>query len=100
MPSEDPFPGQGGDKELLYLEFKLYRLYVGRSLTVFCQVCEKGGLVKILEIATMDKGAQAPQAFRSVMYEHKNCRTSPDIMPAMVQQPKAVQISQPKRSAG
>ena len=53
--AENPFPGQGGDKELLHLEFKLYRLHVGRSFTVFYQVCEKDGLVKILEIATIDK---------------------------------------------
>jgi len=33
--AEDPFPGQGGDKELLHLEFKLYRLLVGRSFSVF-----------------------------------------------------------------
>ena len=53
--SEDPFPGQGGDKELLHLEFKLYRLHVGRSFTVFYQICEEDGLVKILEIVTIDK---------------------------------------------
>jgi mRNA interferase RelE/StbE len=52
----DPFPGQRGDKELLHLEFKLYRLHVGRSFTVFYQVCEKDKLVKILEIGTIDKG--------------------------------------------
>ena len=53
--ADDPFPGQGGDKELLHLEFKLYRLHVGRSFTVFYQVCEEEKLVKILEIATIDK---------------------------------------------
>ena len=52
---EDPFPGQGGDKELLHLEFKLYRLHVGRSFTVFYQVSEKNKLVKILKITTIDK---------------------------------------------
>ena len=52
----DPFPGQRGDKELLHLEFKLYRLHVGRSFTVFYQICEKDKLVKILEIGTIDKG--------------------------------------------
>ena len=39
-----------------HLEFKLYRLHVGRSFTVFYQVCEKDKLVKILEIGTIDKG--------------------------------------------
>ena len=53
--AEDPFPGKGGDKELLHLEFKLYRLHVARSFTVFYQVCKKDELVKILEIATIDK---------------------------------------------
>jgi mRNA interferase RelE/StbE len=33
--AEDPFPGQGGDKELLHLEFKFYRLHISRSFTVF-----------------------------------------------------------------
>ena len=49
--ADDPFPGQGGDKELLHLDYKLYRLHVGRSYTVFYQICEKEKLVKILEIA-------------------------------------------------
>jgi mRNA interferase RelE/StbE len=53
--AEAPFPSQRGDKELLHLEFKLYRLHVGRSFTVFYQVCEKDKQVKILEIATIDK---------------------------------------------
>jgi len=53
--SDDPFTGQGGDKEQLHIEFKLYRLHVGRSFTVFYQICEEDGLVKILEIMTIDK---------------------------------------------
>lgn len=53
--AEDPFPGQGGDKELLYLGYKLYRLHIGRSFTVFYQICEEDKLVKILEITTIDK---------------------------------------------
>ena len=53
--SEDPYPGQGGDKELLHLDYKLYRLHIGRSFTVFYQICEKDKLVKILEITTIDK---------------------------------------------
>lgn len=36
--AEDPFPGQGGDKELLHQEFELYRLHIGRSFTVFYQI--------------------------------------------------------------
>ncbi len=53
--AEDPFPGQGGDKELLHLDYKLYRLHIGRSFTVFYQICEEDKLVKILEITTIDK---------------------------------------------
>lgn len=53
--SEDPYPGGGGDKELLHLDYKLYRLHIGRSFTVFYQICEKDELVKILEIKTIDK---------------------------------------------
>lgn len=41
--AEDLFPGQGGDKELLHLEFRLYRLHVGRSFTVFYQIREEEG---------------------------------------------------------
>ena len=54
--SDDPYPGQGGDKELLHLDYKLYRLHVGRSFTVFYQICEKDELVKILEITTIERG--------------------------------------------
>jgi len=53
--AKDPFPSQEDDKELLHLEFKLYRLHVGRSFTVFYQICERDMLVKILEITTIDK---------------------------------------------
>jgi mRNA-degrading endonuclease RelE of RelBE toxin-antitoxin system len=53
--AEDPYPGKGGDKELLHLEFKFYRLHVGRSFTVFYQICEEEKTVKILEIMTIDK---------------------------------------------
>lgn len=53
--AEDPFPGQGGDKELLHLDYKLYRLHVGRSFTVFYQISDEEKIVKILEIVTIDK---------------------------------------------
>ena len=53
--AEDPFPGQGGDKELLHLDYKLYRLHVGRSFAVFYQISDEEKLVKILEIVTIDK---------------------------------------------
>jgi len=53
--SMDPYPGQGGDKELLHLDYKLYRLHIGRSFTVFYQICEKDEQVKILEITTIER---------------------------------------------
>ena len=38
------------------MDYKLYRLHVGRSFTVFYQICEKDELVKILEITTIERG--------------------------------------------
>jgi len=61
--SEDPYPGQGGDKELLHRDYKLYRLHVGRSFTVFYQICEKDKLVKILEITTIEKAHKLYKRF-------------------------------------
>ncbi|HEX7444763.1 MAG TPA: type II toxin-antitoxin system RelE/ParE family toxin [Methanothrix sp.] len=62
--AEDPYPGKGGDKELLHLEFKLYRLHVGRSFTVFYQIGEDEDLVKILDIATIDKAHKLYRHFQ------------------------------------
>lgn len=53
--AEDPFPGQGGDKELLQMDYSLYRLHIGRSFTIFYQICEDDKMIKILEIATIEK---------------------------------------------
>lgn len=53
--SEDPYPGYCGDKELLHLDYKLYRLHIGRSFTVFYQICEKDKQVKIIKITTIEK---------------------------------------------
>lgn len=61
--SEDPYPGQGGDKELLHWDYKLYRLHVGRSFTVFYQICEKDKLVKILEMTTIEKAHKLYKRF-------------------------------------
>ena len=52
---EDPFPGHFGDKELLHLDHKLYRLHLGRSYTVFYQILEDEKVVKILEITTIEQ---------------------------------------------
>ena len=62
--AEGPFPSQGDDKVLLQLEFKLYRLHVGRSFTVFYQICERDMLVKILEITTIDKAHKLYKHFQ------------------------------------
>ena len=62
--AEDPYPGQGDDKELLHLEFKLYRLHIGRSFTVFYQICEENELVKILEIVTIGKAHKLYKHFQ------------------------------------
>lgn len=62
--AENPFPGQGGDRELLHLEFKFYRMHVGRSFTVFYQICERDMLVKILEITTIDKAHKLYKHFQ------------------------------------
>ncbi len=61
--TEDPFPGQESDKELLHLGYKLYRLHIGRSFTVFYQICEEDKLVKILEITTIDKAHKLYKRF-------------------------------------
>ena len=53
--AKDPSPGQGGDKEPLHLDYKLYRLHIGRAFTVFYQICERDKLVRILELATIGK---------------------------------------------
>ena len=60
---EDPYPGQGADKELLHLDYKLYRMHIGRSFTVFYQICEKDKLIKILEITTIDKAHKLYKRF-------------------------------------
>jgi mRNA interferase RelE/StbE len=62
--AENPFPGQGGDKELLHLEFKLYRMHVERSFTVFYQICERDMLVKILEITIIGKAHKLYKHFQ------------------------------------
>lgn len=61
--ADDPFPGQGGDKELLHLDYMLYRLHIGRSFTVFYQICEEDELVKVLEITTIEKAHKLYKRF-------------------------------------
>lgn len=61
--AEDPFPSQGGDKELLHLGYRLYRLHIGRSFTVFYQIIEEEKLVKILEITTIERAHKLYRRF-------------------------------------
>ena len=51
----DPFPGKGGDKELLNLRpgVRIYRLHIGRSFTAFYEVEEKSVFVN--EIMTTEQ---------------------------------------------
>jgi len=70
--AEDPFSGQGGDKELLHLEFRLYRLHVGRSFTVFYQIREEEGQIRILDIVTIKKAHKLLQR-RSYVRTRATC---------------------------
>ncbi|MFZ2074315.1 MAG: hypothetical protein WAU64_07550 [Methanoregula sp.] len=49
----DPFPGKGGDKELLDLRpgVRIYRLHIGRTFTAFYEI--EGAVVYINEIMTI-----------------------------------------------
>jgi mRNA interferase RelE/StbE len=51
----DPFPGKGGDKELLKLRpgIKIYRLHIGRSFTAFYQI--DGNEVLVTEVMTIEQ---------------------------------------------
>jgi len=59
----DPFPGKGGDKELLDLgpNVKIYRLHIARSFTAFYQI--EGDQVLISEILTIE---QAHKKYRKL----------------------------------
>lgn len=53
---EDPYPGQGDDKELIERGRKsAYRLHVARSYTVFYRINENDKEVKILKITTIEQ---------------------------------------------
>ena len=51
----DPFPGKGGDKELLELRdgIKIYRLHIGHTFTAFYEI--EGNLVFVNEIMTTEQ---------------------------------------------
>ena len=52
---DDPFPGKGGDKELLSLRtgVRIYRFYIGHSFTAFYEIEES--TVFINEIMTIEQ---------------------------------------------
>ena len=51
----DPFPGKGGDKELLNLrqDVKIFRLHIGRSFTAYYEIEAKSVFVN--EILTIEQ---------------------------------------------
>ncbi len=55
---DDPYPGKGGDKELVKSpkgrpDEKVYRLHIGRSFTAF--YCIKGKTVYVTEVLTIEQ---------------------------------------------
>lgn len=53
VPEADPFPGRGGDKELLNTRpgMKIYRLHIGRSFTAIYVI--EGHSVLVTEVMTI-----------------------------------------------
>jgi mRNA interferase RelE/StbE len=52
---QDPYPGTGGDKELLHLEegIEVYRLHIGRSYTAFYTTDIRNRVVQVHDIITI-----------------------------------------------
>lgn len=52
---QDPYPGTGGDKELLHLDdgIEVYRLHIGRSYTAFYTIDISGRIVQAHDIMTI-----------------------------------------------
>ena len=53
----DPFPGKGGDKELLrsLKHDDVYRLHISRSYTAFYRVSQDEKIVRILWLGTIEQ---------------------------------------------
>ncbi len=51
----DPYPGTGGDKELLHLQegMEVYRLHIGRSYTAFYTIDTGSQVVQVHDIMTI-----------------------------------------------
>lgn len=54
--ADNPYPGEGpGDTERLVLEGEtVYRLHIGRTFTAFYDIDEDVGVVRILEVLSID----------------------------------------------
>ena len=65
--SENPYPGNHGDKEKLSLKdgFVLYRLHIGRTWTAFYRINDQEKIVKILDIMTIEQAHKKYGNFRS-----------------------------------
>lgn len=52
---QDPYPGTGGDKELLHHEegIEVYRLHIGRSYTAFYTIDIRSHIVQVHDIMTI-----------------------------------------------
>ena len=55
---DDPFPGKGGDKELIKApkggpDEKVCRLHIGRTFTAFCRI--EGKTVFVTEVLTIEQ---------------------------------------------
>jgi mRNA interferase RelE/StbE len=61
--AKDPYPGSGGDKELLKLRpgVKIYRFHIGRNFTAYYRI--EGNNVFITEIMTIE---QAHKKYKSL----------------------------------
>jgi len=61
--TKDPFPGKGGDKELLKLRrgTRIYRLHIGRTFTAFYTI--EGNSVFVTEVMTI---GQAHKKYKSI----------------------------------
>jgi mRNA interferase RelE/StbE len=54
---ENPFPGSGGDRELLTLQGgrSVYRVQIARTYTAFYQVHTEAGTVNVYEVLTIEQ---------------------------------------------
>ncbi len=55
--ADNPFPGSGGDKEILALQSgrSLYRLHIARTCTAFYGVDAEAGVVSVYELLSIEQ---------------------------------------------